>query len=196
MSGKSIVIYGNNNTGKTTQAKLLVERMKKEGMRVRYIKYPIYDLAPTGPLINTYLREGNPHGFTPREVQTLYAMNRTHFEPTLRTWLDQGDYVVIEDYVGTGLAWGEVNGVSPEYLTRINGHLLKEDTTLYLAGERFTVAKEDKHVHEANDALIKKAGEVFDRLARERDWIAIDAKGTIEEVHGRVWQVLRDLFLT
>ena len=55
--GKFIVIYGNNNSGKTTQAKLLVEKIKEQGLQVRYIKYPMYDLRPTGILINEYLRE-------------------------------------------------------------------------------------------------------------------------------------------
>ena len=40
--GKFIVLYGNNNVGKSTQAKLLVEKLKEKGENVRYFKYPIY----------------------------------------------------------------------------------------------------------------------------------------------------------
>ena len=190
--GKFIVIYGNNNSGKTTQAKLLVEKMKEHGLQVRYIKYPMYDLSPTGALINGYLREGNPNNFTPREAQTLYAMNRTQFESTLKSWLDAGENVVAEDYTGTSLGWGQVTGVSKDYLVEVNSHLLKEDVILYLKGQRHIVAKEHKHIHEKDDKLIQKAGKVFDGLAEEYNWTIINAVGTIEEVHKRMWKSFQE----
>jgi dTMP kinase len=186
--GQFIVIYGNNNIGKSTQAKLFVERMKKENMPVRYIKYPIYDLAPTGLMINAYLREGNPHGLSAREAQTLYAMNRTQFEPTLKSWLDAGENVVAEDYTGTSLGWGQGTGVSKEYLLEVNSHLLEPDTILFMDGDRFLIGKEKKHIHEQNDSLINKVGKIFQNLAKELNWTTVDAVGDMEEVHERMWE--------
>ncbi len=186
--GKFIVIYGNNNIGKTTQAKLFIERMKRENYPVRYIKYPIYDLAPTGPMINDYLREDNSCDLTPREAQTLYAMNRTQFEPTLKSWLDEGTNVVAEDYIGTSLGWGIGTGVKKEYLLEVNSHLLKEDTILFMDGERFLVSKEKKHIHEQDDELIDRVGGIFRKLADEFKWNKINAVGSTEEVHERMWR--------
>ncbi len=57
--GKLIVFYGINNLGKSTQAELLVERIKQEGKKAQHIKYPIYELEPTGSMINRYLRQNN-----------------------------------------------------------------------------------------------------------------------------------------
>lgn len=185
--GRFIVIYGNNNIGKSTQAKLFVERMKNENMPVRYIKYPIYDLAPTGPMINAYLREGNPFGLTPREAQTLYAMNRTQFEEQLKQWLGAGEHVVAEDYTGTSLGWGQGAGVDKEYLLEVNSHLLEPDTVLFMDGDRFLIGKEKKHIHEQNDELIDKVGKIFQELAQEFNWTTVDAVGEIEEVHERMW---------
>ncbi len=186
--GKFVVIYGNNNIGKTTQAKLLIERMKRENYPVRYIKYPIYDLAPTGPMINDYLREGNFYDLSAREAQTLYAMNRTQFEPTLKSWLDEGVSVVAEDYIGTSLGWGTGSGVKKEYLLEVNSHLLKEDTVLFMDGDRFLVSKEKKHIHEQDDELTDRVGDIFRELADEFKWNKINAVGSIEEVHKRMWQ--------
>ena len=42
--GKFIVIYGVNNLGKTTQANMLVQKLKASGLKAEYLKYPIYDL--------------------------------------------------------------------------------------------------------------------------------------------------------
>jgi thymidylate kinase len=44
MKGKFIVLYGINNLGKTTQAKLLVEKFQKEGLKAEYMKYAVYSL--------------------------------------------------------------------------------------------------------------------------------------------------------
>jgi len=56
MRGKLIAIYGINNIGKSTQTNLLVQRLMRAGIRVEYIKYPIYDLDPTGKMLNEILR--------------------------------------------------------------------------------------------------------------------------------------------
>jgi len=56
MAGKFIAIYGINNIGKSTQTSLLVQRLVSAGFRVEYIKYPIYDLDPTGKMLNEILR--------------------------------------------------------------------------------------------------------------------------------------------
>src|SRR3989338_8946250 len=83
MTGKLIVIYGGNNSGKTTQAKLLVDWLKKEGKKVTYLKYPIYD-SPTGKRINGILREGKEKNISETEFQELYYQNRKEYEPHLK----------------------------------------------------------------------------------------------------------------
>ena len=40
--GKFIVLYGINNLGKTTQAKMLVDKLKLHGLEAEYLKYPVY----------------------------------------------------------------------------------------------------------------------------------------------------------
>ena len=109
--GKFIVLYGINNLGKTTQAKLLVKALKKSGRQAEYVKYPIYNLEPAGKLINDYLRNGNPYNFSSRELQLLHFIDRIKFENRLREKLNKGINIVAEDYFGTGMAWGIRRGV-------------------------------------------------------------------------------------
>ena len=89
------------------------------------------------------------------------------------------------------MCW-QVTGVPKDYLVEINSHLLKEDVILYLKGKRHIVAKERKRIHEKDDKLIKKAGKVFDELAEEYNWTTINAVGTIEEVHKRIWKFFQE----
>lgn len=42
-----------------------MDRFEKEGFPAKHKKYPFYDLHPTGPMLNDYLREGNPHKLLP-----------------------------------------------------------------------------------------------------------------------------------
>ena len=56
MKGKFIAVYGINNIGKSTQTSLLVQKMISRNIRVEYVKYPIYDLDPTGKMLNEILR--------------------------------------------------------------------------------------------------------------------------------------------
>lgn len=191
--GKFIVLYGVNNLGKTTQAKLLVERLNKEGHPAEYLKYPIYDLEPAGPMINDYLRGGNPHQITPRELQTLHVLNRTQYEPTLQAKLADGITIVAEDYVGTGMAWGIGAGVDEAYLTKLNAHLLKEDSIFLFDGERFTASIEKNHKHETDEALLEKVGDAHRHLAKKYGWHTINANNSIEHTHSLLWLHLKPL---
>ncbi|OGH73778.1 MAG: hypothetical protein A3C90_03760 [Candidatus Magasanikbacteria bacterium RIFCSPHIGHO2_02_FULL_51_14] len=181
--GKLIVLYGINNLGKTTQATLLVERLNKEGHRAEYLKYPLYDLAPSGPLISGYLRGGNPHQFTPRESQLLNVLNRTQFDARLRQKIADGTLVVAEDYIGTGIAWGMGAGVDGSLLKKWNEHLVKEDLAFLFTGKRFTEATEANHRHETDEALLARVEKAHEELAGENGWIFIAANRSIEEIH-------------
>ena len=188
LKGKFIVIYGVNNTGKTTQAKLLVDKLNREGYQTEYLKYPRYDLKPTGPRINAYLRKNNPENLSAQEAQTLYAQNRKDYENELKKKLDQGINIVAEDYTGTGIAWGLGAGVDKQYLLKINQDLLKEDLAFLFEGQRFMQAQEDSHTHETNQELVAKVRQAHLKLGEEFGWQKINANLTKEEIHDIIWQ--------
>lgn len=191
--GKLIVLYGINNLGKTTQAKMLAEKLKQTGIKAEYLKYPLYDLAPSGTLINDYLRQGNFYKLTPREAQIIYTLNRTQYEEKLKQKLAQGTYIVAEDYTGTGLAWGIGAGVDENFLKFINAHLLKEDLAILFDGSRFTSGIETSHRHEQNEELTSKVRLNHLRLAQERNWQIINANQTIEQVQAAVWKKVKKI---
>ena len=181
--GKLIGIYGINNTGKSTQAKLLVERLKKDGKEAEYLKYPIYDLEPSGPLINEYLRNRNPHNFSVLEIQLIYVLNRTQYEPIVKEKLESGINIIAEDYSGTGIAWGIGGGMDYNFAVNMNSHLLKEDLVFLLDGERFMESKESGHRHEEDHELTNRVREVHKELGKEFGWLTINANDTIENIH-------------
>lgn len=186
--GKLIVLYGINNLGKSTQAKLLVEKLKTEGFQAEYLKYPIYNLNPSGEIINDYLREGNFYNLHSREAQILYVLNRTQYQDTLISKLKAGIHIIAEDYKGTGIAWGLGSGISEVFLKSINSHLIDEDLVFLFDGERFTSAVEKNHKHETNNDLTNKVRWAHLKLKEEYGWIKINANLKIEEIQDIIWK--------
>jgi len=194
MKGKLIVFYGINNLGKSTQAALLVERLKKIGLDAEYIKYPLYGLIPTGPMLNSYLRDGDPLGLTAREAQVVYALNRAHYQETLLEKLEAGTNIIAEDYFHTGIAWGLTRGVEEGFLRKLNADFILPDIAFLFDGERFTDGIEKGHTHESDDDLMSRCRVVHKRLGQEESWIDINANGKIEEVRKLIWGHLVNRF--
>lgn len=192
--GFLIALYGINNIGKSTQAGMLVDRFEKEGFSAVHKKYPFYNLHPTGPMLNAYLREGNPYKLTPREFQILQAFNRTHAEPIMREFLEKGINVIAEDYTGTGIAWGMGAGVDKNFLININTHLYKEDIAILLDGDQFESGREAKHKHENDRTLTSEVRHYHRVLANEFRWDLVNANQGYKTVHETIWNILNPAF--
>ncbi len=179
---KFIEIVGINNIGKTTQIKELENFFTKKGHRVATIKFPVYDLEPTGPRINAFLREGNPEKLSPLDFQKLNVQNRTDFEKTLKEQITDNDLIIAEMYIGSAIAFGVGDGVSLEIMNNINKDLLKPDVTILLDGDRFMEAKEKGHYFEEYSEKSKKIRQIHLDLAKELNWPIVNANQSVEEV--------------
>lgn len=188
VTAKFIVLYGINNLGKTLQSKKLVEFLQEKGYEAEYIKYPIYNLLPSGWHINAYLRGGNPHNLSIREVQILYALNRTQYEKTLLSKLGAGIWIVAEDYTATSLGWGGKENI--DFLRGINSHLVVEDLSILFYGQRFVDGIETNHTHESDDERVLSVQEIFRTLANNGNWPIINANKNVEEVSKNVQRIV------
>lgn len=195
MKWKFIVLYGINNLGKTTQARLLVDKLVSLWYNAEYVKYATYDLEPTGAIVHDYLKKGNPYNLSAREFQIFQAFNRTQYEPIIKEKINNGTWIIAEDYSGTGIAWGVGAGVDQDFLLRINDHLLKEDLWFVFDGERFREAIEKNHQHESNDELTQKVRQIHQDLAKKFNREHIRANDSIEEIHSVIWNAVENKFL-
>jgi len=191
--GKFIIIYGANNLGKSTQARLLVKAIRKSGKKAEYIKYPIYDSEPSGKLINEYLRKGNPYNFSPREFQLIHFIDRINFEPTLKDKLEKGINIVAEDYFGTAIAWGTAAGVSKKLLEYLNKFIFKENIAFLFDGKRFEHSEEKNHKHEKDRELMNKVKKTHLQIGKKYGWKKVDANLPIEELHAIIWKEVKKI---
>lgn len=187
-----IALYGINNIGKSTQIKKLQERLEAGDFRVKVLKFPIYDLEPTGPQINYFLRDPQAPEISGESFQMLYIQNRLDFEPTLLKLLDEYDVVLAEDYIGTGMAWGMTQDIPYEWLQGRNMQYpqKKADLEILMDGERFLSGKEDQHRNESDQAAMDQTRKNFQWLAKRNKWPIVNANQDEESVNNDIWIIV------
>lgn len=193
MKGKFIAIYGINGIGKSTQMELIQKEITKMGMKVKYLKYPVYDLEPEGPFLYKYLRDESfreKNELSTHELQEKFTRNRERYEKTLRKELESDTWIIAEDYVGTGIVWGMTWGGSYSYLKEINKNLLKPDVEILMDGEQFDTAIEKGHKNEDDKERILICRNFLQMLAEIQGWSVVDAHQSREKVTGDIMQAI------
>lgn len=103
--GCLIVIDGGDGSGKRTQTKLLVERLKREGYPVETVSFPRYE-TPTGQLVKKYLNGGfgEPTKVPAREASMYYAYDRwAAMQDGAFEALSHGAFLVADRYVASNM---------------------------------------------------------------------------------------------
>lgn len=103
-AGKFIVIDGTDGSGKSTQFKLLIERLEKEGYKVKTTDFPQYGKKSAG-LVEEYLngRYGSPDEVGPYRASILFAADRYDASFQIKKWLADGFIVLSDRYVSANM---------------------------------------------------------------------------------------------
>lgn len=214
--GKMFVIEGTEGTGKTIQSKMLTERMINEAI-------PVYhtmecSMGPIGRIIRNEYLSGKRIADR-RLVNYLYAADRldhiTNTEDGMMYKLRDGINVVTDRYYMTSLAlypleyWG-----TPDYqkqmefihdMNQLAYELCPPDLTIVLQVDPAEIHKRlggrpDKiEIYDNDEDVVRSIKSYRDAIsmlrARGEKIIEVDALGTREEVHERVWQIVKPYFL-
>lgn len=189
--GTFITLYGINNIGKTTHAKRLVARLKREGKSAVYVKYPVYSQKPTGPFLNSILRRRAAQKMPEEELQLWFVLNRYQFQPKLKKLFEKGTIVVAEDYIATGIAWGIAKGAKLAELEVMNKFLVQPDVAILLDGKRKESAREARHIHEKNETLLQKCQKVYRKLAKRYGWKVVAIDPDKDVTAARIWSLVQ-----
>lgn len=99
--GKLIVIEGTDGSGKSTQFRLLTERLDRDGRKFQKLVFPQY-AQPSSALIKMYL--GGEFGSNPTDVNAyaasaFFAVDRyASYKKVWGDWYEQGGLVVSDRY--------------------------------------------------------------------------------------------------
>lgn len=101
--GIFIVIDGTDGSGKATQTKLLIERIKKSGRKVDTIDFPQYEKNFFGQMVGRYLTGefGTASAVSPYLASILFAADRFESKARVEGWLQQGHVVIADRYASS-----------------------------------------------------------------------------------------------
>lgn len=104
-NGRFIVLDGNDGSGKATQARLLCERLTKEGTESEKIDFPRYQDQFFGKLLAECLagQHGDFVHLDPKIASTLYALDRLEATPKITEWLAQGKIVISDRFTSANM---------------------------------------------------------------------------------------------
>ena len=221
MSGKMIVFEGTDGSGKSTQFKLLCDRVNREGKSFRQLVFPRYD-QPSSALIRMYLGGEfgkNPGDVNPYAASAFYAVDR--YASLKQDW---GDYyqeggLILTDRYTTSNAVHQGAKCSPEerpdFLRWLDDFehnklgLPRADLVLYLdmpteksiellrSREASTHTKAD--IHELDTGYLADCRACALQAAQVLGWKKIsclDAEGAlrpIRDIHEEIWSLAAPL---
>ena len=208
--GRFVVLEGIDGSGTTTQVARLADRLRSMRVVVRSTREP--SDGPIGNLVRQVLtgRVVAPGGRSPgwATMALLFAADRMdHVESEIVPFVASGGVVVSDRYDASSLAYQSVtSGIegkdAVEWIRSLNRHVRRPDLTIVLDLAPDLAA--ERRVHRGDAAQLYEQSEMQRELAAfykdlskhlPKDRIAtIDASGTIEDVHARVWDVYSHAF--
>ncbi len=194
--GKFIVLEGIDGSGKRTQLEMLARSLSERGMACEQVSFPNYS-GFFGKVVARFLNGefGPLEGVDPHFSALLYAGDRFELKPKMEAALESGKVLLADRYIGSNLAHQGARvppGARSEFLQwlrHLEYHvygLPPEDLVIYLSvpvdeahrliGEKgardYTNRRRD--LQEADRAHLGAAADVYNELARQKNWVKID----------------------
>lgn len=216
--GTLIVFEGTDGSGKSTQFRLLCEKLRDQGLPFETLVFPQYD-QPSSALIRMYLGGefgSHPSDVNPYAASTFYAVDR--YAAWKKVWGEryQSGALVLSDRYTTSNAVHQGGKLPPEeqgaffdWLSDLEYEKLglpRPDAVIYLdmptersvellrSREAATHTKGD--IHEVDTAYLALCRQTALRAAEHYGWqrvSCVDAAGnirSIEDIHREIWDFI------
>jgi len=208
--GKFISFEGGEGSGKSTQIKLLAERLATAKLRAIVTREP--GGSPGAEIIRHLVLSGMGKLLGPDAETLLFAAARDdHVKTVIQPALNQGTWVLCDRFFDSTRAYqGRLGQVAPGVLNamqRVTIGDLKPDLTIILdipvdVGMQRAAARRGKGApdrFEAEDVKFHQdLREAYKQIAAEdpQRCVLIDANADAEAVAAQVWKALRDHLFT
>jgi dTMP kinase len=170
-----IAFEGLDQSGKETQARMLVGSLRGQGRRVETLSFPDYHTS-IGREIGEALAGRREYG--PDVMQLLYIANRFEHKPRILDWQAAGAVVICDRYLASSIAYGESQGLDPVWLADAQRFLPQPDLTVVLdiAPEISAARKQtNRDRYERDMPLLTRVRDSYRRQASQAGWHLIDA---------------------
>ena len=220
MSGKLIVFEGTDGSGKATQARLLCQRLEREGIPYQEIDFPRYG-KPSAAMVQEYL-DGNlgkkPGDVNAYAASLFFSMDRyASYKQDWGDFYEAGGLIVADRYT-TSNAVHQASKLPEserkaylDWLFDLEYRLLglpKPDLVIYLdmpteiteqmmrRRERTTGTHAD--IHEQDETYLKNCRANAKEIVKACGWSVVDCAEdekprTPEDIHAQVYQLVKKL---
>lgn len=186
MPGVLIAFEGLDQSGKETQARLLGERLERDGRRVTRVSFPDYETA-IGQELYRALHGERDYG--PDVIQMLMIANRYEWKPAISRAIADGHVVIADRYLASSVAYGEAQGLDPQWLFDAQRYLPPPALTIMIdIGPQTAVARKrtNRDRFEQDLPMLERVRTSYRRQAAQPGWAAIDGERAPEVVAGDV----------
>ena len=191
-----IVFDGMDGTGKTTQMRLLCEKLRSLGIETVLTAEP--STSPDGQALRRALSGKEPANNS--RMAALFLIDRIGHNAEIAGWMAEGKTVISDRYYYASMAY-QGQGDNFEWVARMNldcPHIRKPDGAILLdmnpedsmARIRAGRTSDELEIYEtvAQQEKIRARFARVTEYLKDRDLIiTVNAAGTVEEVAERVW---------
>ena len=194
MIGVLVNLEGIDGCGKSTQSKLLLEKLEGEGEKVIILKEPTK--RPHGQKLWDML-----HGkrkATNEEILELFVLDRKqHVKEKIQPAIDSEAVVLMDRYYYSSMAYQVAGGIDVEEIREKHEFAPKPDVVL-IFDLPVSVALERVKGHSDADEFekeehLEKVREAYLDLENDPLVRIVDATGTPEEIFGNVWKLVSEV---
>ncbi len=216
------MIDGIDGSGKSLQAEMLIEHLKKENYPVEIISFPQYGQKSAG-LVEEYLTGvyGTAEEVGPYRASILYAVDRFAAAPKINSWLNAGKIVVANRYVASNMGHqgGKIKNDEErqkffEWNDNLEYNIFKiprPDLNIILhvtpeiaqelvrkKAEREYLTGGKKDIHETDINHLKNAEKTYLEITRSFpnfaliECVANNAVLTPEVIHEKIWNLIKN----
>jgi dTMP kinase len=186
MSGMLIAFEGLDQSGKETQAQQLRERLREAGHRVRLLSFPDYGTSIGEEIARALQGERE---YSPDVMQLLFIANRHERREAMLEWIAGGLILLCDRYRASSVAYGEAQGLDPQWLEHMQRFLPPADLTIFIDIEPATAAKRkayDRDRYERDLALLERVRASYRRQSGQANWVRVDGEQTKEAIAEQV----------
>ena len=218
--GKLIVFEGTDGSGKATQSKLLLERLRREGVDCRPLTFPRYG-EPSAAAVELYLRGGlgdRPGDVNGYAASTFFAVDRyCSYKQDWGGYYENGGVLIADRYTTSnavhqasklpkderkafldwlfGFEYGKLELPEPTAVFYLD---VPTELTERMMRRREAETNTGADIHERDETYLRACREAGEQLVADYGWRYVDCSRdgemrSIEDIHEEIYKSVQTL---
>lgn len=183
-----IAFEGIDQSGKETQARRLAEQLQQKGKKVWLGGFPDYE-TPIGIELRKFLNDERSYNAHTRQM--LYVANRYEKLEELQKAMLEMDYIILDRYKASGLAYGIITGLDLDWCIQLEKDLPDPDITFLFdtpVEASFQRKQEGRDLYERQGDFLAAVRQAYRDLAGRFGWTVLSSNQSQEQLEQEVWQ--------